>query len=142
MNEHDNYPDNFGQALAVALQSVTEDGRWFDSREVDAVRDELLPNLPPIDMVLFCPKCHTQHIDAPDLCKECPGGNCMCVTQAEKWTNPPHRSHLCNDCKHVWRPADVPTNGVKAVKTKGKNDTPPPEPLNMGDMLDSGGIWK
>jgi hypothetical protein len=62
----------------------------------------------PIDMVLHCPKCHTQHVDAPD----------------HQWTNPPHRSHLCHECGHVWRPADVPTNGVAAVKTKGKADHP------------------
>lgn len=35
-----------------------------------------------------------------------------------------HRSHLCHGCGHIWRPADVPTNGVAAVKTKGKADSP------------------
>ena len=41
---------------------------------------------------------------------------------------PAHRSHLCRPedggCGHIWRPADVPTNGVAAVKTKGKADSP------------------
>lgn len=41
---------------------------------------------------------------------------------------PDHRSHLCRPedggCGHIWRPADVPTNGVAAVKTKGQNDSP------------------
>lgn len=41
---------------------------------------------------------------------------------------PIHRSHLCRPedggCGHIWRPADVPTNGVKAVKTVGKADSP------------------
>src|SRR5574340_600312 len=23
------------------------------------------------------------------------------------WDNPPHRSHLCHGCGHIWRPADV-----------------------------------
>ncbi len=65
----------------------------------------------PIDMVLHCPKCHLQHVDAPE-----PGTD---------WTNPPHRSHKCKrpDCGTVWRPADVPTNGVAVVKTLGKADT-------------------
>lgn len=36
----------------------------------------------------------------------------------------PHRSHLCGTCGLVWRPADVPTNGVAAVKTRGEDDTP------------------
>jgi hypothetical protein len=40
------------------------------------------------------------------------------------WTNPPHRTHLCHSCGHKWRPADVATNGVAAVKTRGKDDSP------------------
>lgn len=65
----------------------------------------------PIDMVLYCPACGTQHIDAPDYID-----NIL-------WTNPPHRSHLCNNCEFIWRPADVPTNGVKQIKTAGKSDS-------------------
>ena len=65
----------------------------------------------PINMVLHCPKCGLQHIDAPD--ERTPG-----------WKNELHRSHLCHGCGHIWRPADVPTNGVKAVKTTGKADSP------------------
>lgn len=71
----------------------------------------------PIDMVLHCPKCGLQHIDAPGLHSE--------FDHDHQWTNPPHRSHLCHGCGHIWRPADVPTNGVAAVKTKGKDDSPP-----------------
>jgi hypothetical protein len=62
----------------------------------------------PLDMILFCPRCSHQHVDAP---------------QPEKgWTNPPHRSHECQSCGHVWRPADLPTNGVATITTKGKAD--------------------
>lgn len=76
----------------------------------------------PIDMVLFCPACGMQHIDAPE-------GNSMPdydprYKWAPPWTNPPHRSHLCHGCGHIWRPADVPTNGVAATKTRGQNDSP------------------
>lgn len=79
----------------------------------------------PIDMVLHCPACGAQHIDAP----ESPGeytlrGYDPLGAVALAWTNPPHRSHLCHGCGHIWRPADVPTNGVAAVKTRGKNDPP------------------
>jgi hypothetical protein len=87
----------------------------------------------PIDMVLHCPKCGTQHIDAPEPEPEC---DCRipimegagqhspsCSVFREVWTNPPHKSHLCHGCGVVWRPADVPTNGVAAVKTKGEHDT-------------------
>ena len=62
----------------------------------------------PIDMVLHCPECGAQHIDA--------------VT--ETWPNEPHRTHLCGACGYRWRPADVATNGVAAVKTRGKDDSP------------------
>lgn len=50
---------------------------------------------------------------------------------------PSHRSHLCRPedggCGHIWRPADVPTNGVAAVKTKGKRDD---EPLGRNCLAD------
>jgi len=65
----------------------------------------------PVDMVLHCPACGLQHIDAPD-------------ERTADWKNEPHRSHLCHGCGHIWRPADVPTNGVQAVKTPGKADSP------------------
>jgi hypothetical protein len=72
---------------------------------------ELEKRLEPIPMLLFCPSCYLQHVDAPE-----PGTD---------WTNPPHKSHLCRGCKTVWRPADVPTTGVLALATRGKADTWP-----------------
>lgn len=74
------------------------------------------PDLMPIDMILFCPACHTQHIDAPDPSPQF-------GTSDEIWTNPPHRSHLCHHCGFIWRPSDHYTNGVQAIKTVGKNDS-------------------
>lgn len=90
----------------------------------------------PIDMVLHCPACGLQHVDAPWQ----PGAaltNEQIVGAEPVWNNPPHRSHLCHGCGHRWRPADVPTNGVAAVKTKGKADSPPvaPAPVAHGDPL-------
>lgn len=67
----------------------------------------------PIDMVLHCPACGVQHIDEPD-------------ERTPDWKNPPHRSHLCHGCEHIWRPADIATNGVRAIVTQGKNDSPRP----------------
>lgn len=80
----------------------------------------------PVDMLLFCPQCFKQHIDAP----------------AGEWTNPPHRSHLCGFCGTEWRPSDHATNGVASIRTSGKNDgsaTPEHRPavvidLDRGDM--------
>lgn len=62
----------------------------------------------PIDMILPCPHCKCLHVDAPE--------------PENGWTNPPHKSHLCHYCMTVWRPADVATNGVSQIKTRGAND--------------------
>lgn len=59
-------------------------------------------------MILQCPHCSEQHVDEPDV--------------AKGWTNPPHRSHLCQRCGFTWRPADVPTTGVLYLTTVGKRD--------------------
>lgn len=97
----------------------------------------------PIDMVLHCPACGLQHIDKaiveiPDF-DSMPDAPITGLIAPEdmaarhrqydewrdaNWTNPPHRSHLCHGCGYIWRPADVPTNGVAAVKTKGQADSP------------------
>ncbi|MBR8029206.1 hypothetical protein KDX27_35090 [Burkholderia cenocepacia] len=66
----------------------------------------------PIPMLLFCPECGLQHIDAPEQARH-----------GEKaWDNPPHRSHKCRGCATVWRPADVPTIGVASIQTSGQAD--------------------
>lgn len=64
----------------------------------------------PIKMILHCPRCQLQHVDEPD-------------ERTPEWDNPPHRSHLCHGCGCIWRPADVPTEGVAAIETRGKADT-------------------
>lgn len=73
----------------------------------------------PIDMLLFCPVCGLQHIDKPDEDTHTASDG-----TETRWDNPPHRSHLCHGCGHIWRPADVATNGVAAIKTRGKADHP------------------
>lgn len=82
----------------------------------------------PVNMVLPCPRCGELHIDAPEVTND-PGRMSADALDAgaveeEVWSNPPHRSHLCHTCGLVWRPADVPTNGVDHVRTSGKNDSP------------------
>jgi|SRR4051812_19624083 hypothetical protein len=85
-------------------------GRFADEERAKTDKDNVtVETQKPIDMMLFCPVCKTQHIDEAD--------------QSANWDNPPHKSHLCGECGTVWRPADVPTNGVYWVKTYGKNDT-------------------
>lgn len=60
----------------------------------------------PIDILLYCPLCSVQHIDK----------------ESKSWSNPPHKTHECQNCGHLWRPSDVPTNGIAEIKTKGKRD--------------------
>lgn len=88
----------------------------------------------PIDMILHCPKCGMQHIDEPESESTYAGRLFesswweLGGDKPERWMNPPHKSHLCRKeeggCGTVWRPADVPTNGVQAV-SRGKADTWP-----------------
>jgi hypothetical protein len=82
----------------------------------------------PINLLLYCPNCATQHVDEarPDVCETCGGNqsNCTCAAFTA-WLNPPHRSHRCGECNHVWRPSDVPTNGVAQLQTRGERDGSP-----------------
>lgn len=80
----------------------------------------------PIDMILHCPECHQQHIDGPWQYGQ-PLTNDQITGVEPVWTNQPHRSHLCHHCGTIWRPADVPTNGVASIQTRGKADTWPKE---------------
>ncbi|MCI0393270.1 MAG: helix-turn-helix domain-containing protein [Acidobacteria bacterium] len=94
--------------ISLALECSREE---HDALMIAAGRDRV------IDMILYCPNCHEQHIDAPD--------------PAQGWTNPPHKSHQCHNCTDdagnpfVWRPADVHTNGVRQIKTRGMRDSRP-----------------
>ncbi|WP_321820748.1 MULTISPECIES: hypothetical protein [unclassified Burkholderia] len=74
----------------------------------------------PIAMLLFCPRCGSQHVDAPEIGDIDTGSG---IRDDVQWTNPPRRSHLCHFCQNVWRPADVPTNGVASIQSRGKADT-------------------
>lgn len=56
----------------------------------------------PIPMILHCPSCGLQHIDA--------------LEPENDWDNPPHRTHLCHGCGNLWRPAPVNTTGVESLE--------------------------
>jgi hypothetical protein len=75
----------------------------------------VMGGLNPIPMVLHCPRCGLQHVDAP----------------SEGWDNPPHRSHLCHGCGCIWRPADVPTCGVRELVTAGSADNWAPQSTSV-----------
>lgn len=68
------------------------------------VRCALAARLPadaPIDMLLFCPRCNKQHVDAPQ--------------PEQGWTNPPHATHTCQHCGLLWRPSNENTNGAQSI---------------------------
>ncbi len=90
---------------------------WQIRAMLDAAPAAPVAESEPIPMLLFCPRCGTQHIDAPEVVSDA-----RPVLYADAWTNPPHRSHLCRGCGMIWRPADVPTVGVAKIETRGKAD--------------------
>lgn len=128
---YESHPDDVLRTFTIAeLAEIVRITEAMGSEQVEAIykraRDALAVRITfhpaqadsqpaPIDMVLHCPACGLQHVDAPDAWR--PGSDPL-------WDNPPHRSHLCHGCGHIWRPADVPTNGMEAVKTRGKADSP------------------
>lgn len=120
------------QALDALDRAISDDRAYIRECKdaAEAIRAHLAAQpapVVPIDMVLHCPACGLQHIDAPD-------------ERTPDWKNEPHRSHLCHGCGHIWRPADVPTNGVAAVATKGKADSPIAAPVvreMQDDLIES-----
>lgn len=60
----------------------------------------------PIPMRLLCPTCHQLHIDEGEF------------------TTKPHYTHTCQHCGETWRPAIVPTVGVRFLPGF-QNETPP-----------------
>lgn len=79
----------------------------------------------PIPMILHCPTCGLQHIDEAEMPPMTYALGMVAASTRPLWGNPPHRSHLCARCSCIWRPADVPTEGVQAVATRGEKDTWP-----------------
>lgn len=49
----------------------------------------------PVPMLLFCPRCQLQHVDAP--------------------TFPPHATHKCAGCELLWRPSNINTVGISVL---------------------------
>lgn len=83
--------------------------RWADlaMQWVERAESSLHGRAPqPIPMLLRCPACNVPHVDEPK----------------GAWRNPPHRSHVCQSCGWQWRPADVPTVGVRQIATRGEAD--------------------
>jgi hypothetical protein len=103
----------------------------MDAALTKAIADErAMPT--PIPMVLTCPKCGWLHVDQEESENDYSHRRNKSVRSgatpesiSSRWTNPPHKSHLCHNCGIVWRPADVATTGVENIQTRGKADTWP-----------------
>lgn len=146
-----NSSDRMHSPTAASVAQAEEERRIRKESVQSAVRQHLnevrsdrrKPEA-PIDMIIFCPSCHAQHIDvAQERCERLDVeefrmnracglpryhvGRCVSrprrEVESELWTNPPHKSHLCHLCGSIFRVADVPTNGVFSIKTKGEKDT-------------------
>jgi len=98
---------DYGPTPLIAAMRAYVQGKLGD--EIDVPKE-----LIPIDMILHCPACGVQHIDGQEIT------DVAALMSEVTWNNPPHRSHLCHGCGYIWRPADVPTNGVVSIKTKDK----------------------
>lgn len=91
-----------------------------------------------IDMIIFCPKCKLKHIDEPEpnWCKcghksfmheprgdrgrdVCEDYGCLCKEFKCRWTNPPHKKHLCKPqdggCGLIFKTSNRNTNGVQSL---------------------------
>jgi hypothetical protein len=132
----------------------------------EAVGERLRENPKPIDMLIFCPNCHKQHIDRPDpeieelesLRREfelsslgdrpqsmaaAKLSRLFELESANLWSNPVHKSHTCREddggCGTIFRIADVPTNGVAHLRTMSTNDTWHPEGFDASKYTNGGG---
>lgn len=64
------------------------------SDETDPVNEEEKAHIEgPIEMLLWCPSCGGRHIDPPDF--------------------DAHKTHACQHCGLLWRPALIATQGVQ-----------------------------
>lgn len=86
----------------------------------------------PIDMLLFCPNCGEQHIDKVETKEEFMDR--YRENGPVRWLNPPHKTHLCRPCGHLWRPSDHCTNGVALLKHGPHPTFGSPVPVVRGQL--------
>lgn len=109
---------SFGPVL-VSEQLASRDALAAELARIRAQQGSAMPlAIRPVDVILYCPKCGTKHVDAPE--------------PQSGWKNPPHKSHLCHACGAVWRPSDIETNGIDSLFTTGSRDTLTRLPWRIG----------
>lgn len=80
------------RALVIRLRGTATE---FDDLTDSVLRRTDVP-CPPIAMILFCPGCHEQHVDADAPRRR-------------------HHTHLCDSCGHEWKPSHAATMGVRSL---------------------------
>ena len=84
----ENDPDRFGSAERQELAEQKQLAEWLR---------ELQERRAPVPMLMWCPMCHTRHIDEGEFATR------------------PHHTHACQNkkCGFVWRPSINTTVGVQ-----------------------------
>lgn len=124
-----------GKTAAIVYAVVTHitgaDGGKYPAVKFELRGKEPLEEVIPIQMILPCPACKTLHIDREESVEQFETRRTLhfkptigqVPSPIERWSNPPHKTHLCKSCGAKWRPANVPTVGVSVETiTKGKED--------------------
>jgi predicted RNA-binding Zn-ribbon protein involved in translation (DUF1610 family) len=115
MSTRQDWLDWRGRVLGVLrlAQDVIDIGGVDTQPSIDckAAMAELIQLAPsteeePVAMRLKCPACGELHIDEGEFATK------------------PHHTHACQHCGHTWRPAIVPTTGVRFLPGF-KNEEPP-----------------
>ncbi len=81
------------------------------SRAMRLISEKLRQADKPLQLVMYCPRCQTQHIDEP-------------------WTAP-HITHHCSSCNANWSPARTATMGVPGVPRTALDNWPPCDPTRF-----------
>lgn len=79
-----------------------EPGKW---ESADWPSDDWSSETKPVPLVLYCPECGAQHVDAGE------------------WATRPHKTHQCQSCKAEWRPFLYATVGVIDNAIQAKPDS-------------------
>lgn len=83
--------DRLHDRIKAALDAARSAGTSSSSELAEAA----IAVLGPTPMLLWCPSCHTRHVDLGEFATK------------------PHHTHACQGCGMVWRPAIVATVGVQ-----------------------------
>lgn len=80
--------------LAEALEHILTKYEGAEDDPVWQQAKQTLEGMKPKPVFLFCPKCKFLHVDEGE------------------WATKPHKTHLCTECGHKWRPHAYPTVGI------------------------------